>query len=73
MKPHKGRQRKTWVKLLIGDPFVALGLDKVECMKGVERGIWNAWDYKLCRHRGREGKVSCSFCGIECENVVRVL
>ena len=28
---------------------------------------------ELGRHRGREGKVECTLCGAECENVVHVL
>ena len=40
-----------------------LSLDQARMMK----------NYVLCRHRGREGKVECSICGVECESVVHVL
>ena len=28
---------------------------------------------ELCRHRGRKGKMECSLCGDECENLSHVL
>ena len=34
---HGGRQRKTWGRV-VDDKFVALGIDKGECLQGVEEG-----------------------------------
>ena len=36
VKPHRGRQRKTWSKL-IDDIFLSLGLDKCEWLEDIER------------------------------------
>ena len=35
IKPCRGRQRKTWGRV-VDDLFVALGIDKGECLKEVE-------------------------------------
>ena len=37
IKPRRGRQRKTWDRV-VDDLFVALGLDKTECLQEVEGG-----------------------------------
>ena len=37
IKPRRGRQRKTWGRV-VDDLFVALGLDKTECLQEVEGG-----------------------------------
>ena len=37
IKPHRGRQRKTWGRV-IDDFFVFLGLDKAEWLEDIERG-----------------------------------
>ena len=36
VKPHRGRQRKTWGKT-IDDIFLSLGWDKCEWLKDIER------------------------------------
>ena len=36
-KPHRGRQRKTWGRV-IDDHFVSLGLDKAEWLEDIEKG-----------------------------------
>ena len=35
IKPRRGRQRKTWGRV-VDDLFVALGIDKTECLQEVE-------------------------------------
>ena len=37
IKPRRGRQRKTWGRV-VDDIFVALGIDKGECLHEVEGG-----------------------------------
>ena len=36
-------------------------------------GHMHGLNEELGRHRGREGKMECSLCGDECENVSHVL
>ena len=46
VKPRRGRQRKTWGKV-IDDIFLSLGLDKCEWLEDIERVISRV--YAVCR------------------------
>ena len=46
-KPRRGRQRKTWGRV-IDDLFVSLGLDKAEWLEDIERGESSLASYLAC-------------------------
>ena len=46
-KPRRGRQRKTWGRV-IDDLFVSLGLDKAEWLEDIERGEISLASYLAC-------------------------
>ena len=47
VKPHRGRQRKTWGKV-IDDIFLSLGLDKCEWLEDIEREDSSLALFMLC-------------------------
>ena len=48
VKPRRGRQRKTWSKV-IDDIFLSLGLDKCEWLEDIEREEFISLIYVMCR------------------------
>ena len=46
-KPRRGRQRKTWGRV-IDDLFVSLGLDKAKWLEDIERGESSLASYLVC-------------------------
>ena len=65
VKPHRGRQRKTW-GIVINDIFLSLGLDKCEWLEDIEREDSLLATFMSCVEEVcREGKSECTLCGAE--------